>query len=120
MKKKYRQIGVRMKKDWQLYLFLLIPVIYIIIYRYVPMGGVVIAFKDYKVRKGVPEYRISRENDYYLRGKEYLTTIVMLSRADCFIGGRTSGTVGMMLLSDGFEYSYVYNLGRYGMDGFSE
>lgn len=75
---------------------------------------------DYKVGKGVPEYRISRENDYYLRGKEYLTTIVMLSRADCFIGGRTSGTVGMMLLSDGFEYSYVYNLGRYGMDGFSE
>ena len=53
MKKKYRQIGVRMKKDWQLYLFLLIPVIYIIIYRYVPMGGVVIAFKDYKVRKGI-------------------------------------------------------------------
>lgn len=74
----------------------------------------------YKVGKGVPEYRINRENDYFLRGKEYLTTIIMLSRANCFLGGRTSGTVGMMLLSDGFEYSHVYNLGRYGMEGFRE
>lgn len=40
-------------KDWQLYLFLVIPVIYIIIFKYVPMGGLVIAFKDYKVRKGI-------------------------------------------------------------------
>ena len=75
---------------------------------------------NYTEEKGVPEYRIDRENDYFLRGKEYLTTIVMLSRANCFIGGRTSGTVGVMLLSEGFEYSYVYNLGRYGMEGIIE
>lgn len=41
------------RKDWQLYVFLLVPVIYILIFKYVPMGGVVIAFKDYKVRKGI-------------------------------------------------------------------
>jgi putative aldouronate transport system permease protein len=40
-------------KDWQLYLFLLLPVIYIIIFKYIPMGGLVVAFKDYKVRKGI-------------------------------------------------------------------
>lgn len=41
------------RKDWELYLFLLLPMIYIIVFKYVPMGGLVIAFKDYKVRKGL-------------------------------------------------------------------
>ena len=42
-----------LQKDWQLYLFLLVPVIYILIFKYAPMGGLVVAFKDYKVRKGI-------------------------------------------------------------------
>lgn len=41
------------RKDWRLYLFLLVPLIYIVIFKYVPMGGLVIAFKEYKVRKGI-------------------------------------------------------------------
>lgn len=40
-------------KDWELYLFLLLPMLYIIIFKYLPMGGLVVAFKDYKVRKGI-------------------------------------------------------------------
>lgn len=40
-------------KDWELYLFLLLPMIYIIIFKYLPMGGLVVAFKDYKVRQGI-------------------------------------------------------------------
>lgn len=53
MKKKYKQTALRMKRDWQLYLFLLLPLLYIIIFSYIPMGGIVIAFKDYRVRKGI-------------------------------------------------------------------
>ena len=53
MNKKKHPILNRMWRDKQLYLFLLVPVIYIIIFRYVPMGGVVIAFKDYKARQGI-------------------------------------------------------------------
>ena len=41
------------KRDWQLYLLLLVPIIYIVVFKYVPMGGLVIAFKNYKVRKGI-------------------------------------------------------------------
>lgn len=41
------------KKRWQLYLMLLLPVLYIIIFCYLPMGGIVIAFKDYSFRKGI-------------------------------------------------------------------
>jgi putative aldouronate transport system permease protein len=48
---------LRMKKDaianWELYLFLLIPVAYIIIFRYVPMYGVQIAFKRYTIANGI-------------------------------------------------------------------
>lgn len=41
------------RKNWQLYLMLLLPVAYIIIFAYVPMGGVIIAFKDYRIKKGI-------------------------------------------------------------------
>lgn len=41
------------KKRWQLYLMLLLPVAYIIVFCYIPMGGVIISFKDYSFRKGI-------------------------------------------------------------------
>jgi ABC-type polysaccharide transport system permease subunit len=40
-------------RHWELYLMLLLPVIVIIIFNYVPMGGIIIAFKDFKLRKGM-------------------------------------------------------------------
>ena len=38
---------------WQLYLMLLLPVAYIIVFCYVPMGGILIAFENYSFRKGI-------------------------------------------------------------------
>lgn len=46
-------------------------------------------------------------------GMEYLATIALLARCDCFVGGHTSGTVGVMLLEHEFEYSYIFELGLY-------
>jgi putative aldouronate transport system permease protein len=43
----------QIKSDWQLYLFLLIPVVYIIIFAYVPMLGIQIAFRRYSARMGI-------------------------------------------------------------------
>lgn len=48
-----RRLWIDLKRDWQLYLFILIPVTYIIIFAYVPMGGLQIAFKDFAARKGI-------------------------------------------------------------------
>ena len=42
-----------MKRHWQLYCILAIPIIMLIIFRYVPMYGVIIAFKNFKVRQGI-------------------------------------------------------------------
>lgn len=42
------------KKNWMLYIFFLMPALLLtIIFKYVPMGGLLIAFKDYNVIKGV-------------------------------------------------------------------
>lgn len=41
------------KSLWQLYLLALIPASFIIIFSYLPMGGILIAFKDFSVRKGI-------------------------------------------------------------------
>lgn len=43
----------RMKKCWQLYLMILLPVIYLLIFHYYPMYGVQIAFKEYQFASGI-------------------------------------------------------------------
>ena len=44
---------VYLRNNWLLYLFLLLPLAYFIIFKYVPMYGVLIAFKDYNVFEGI-------------------------------------------------------------------
>lgn len=42
------------KKNWQLYVFFLLPGLAVtIIFKYIPMGGLLIAFKDFNVMKGI-------------------------------------------------------------------
>ena len=44
---------VGFRRDWRLYLMLVIPVVFYILFRYVPMYGIVIAFQKYNLFKGV-------------------------------------------------------------------
>ncbi len=46
-------IGKKMKRHWQLYLVMLPPLAYILIFKYVPMLGAQIAFKHYNLVKGI-------------------------------------------------------------------
>ena len=48
-----KRISVEVKRHWQLYLMLVLPVTYLIIFAYFPMGGAIIAFKDYSIRGGI-------------------------------------------------------------------
>lgn len=48
-----RSLKKQIRARWQLYLLLLLPLAYIVIFAYIPMGGLVIAFKDYNIRKGI-------------------------------------------------------------------
>jgi putative aldouronate transport system permease protein len=40
-------------RHWQLYLLILLPVVYVIMFRYVPIFGSQIAFRDYKLNMGI-------------------------------------------------------------------
>lgn len=40
-------------RNWQLYLLLILPAAYFIIFKYGPMYGIIIAFKDYNLFKGI-------------------------------------------------------------------
>jgi putative aldouronate transport system permease protein len=43
---------MRIAENWQLYLLLLIPVALTVVYKYIPMYGIQIAFRDFKASKG--------------------------------------------------------------------
>lgn len=47
------------------------------------------------------------------QGIDYLVQIILLSRCNYFVAGRTSGSVGVTLFTEGFEYEYYWDLGRY-------
>lgn len=44
---------------------------------------------------------------------KYLSAIYLLAQCQCFISGRTGGAKGVLLMSDGFEYQKLYDLGFY-------
>ncbi len=48
-----KSLGKRMMDHWQLYAMLLVPVALTIIYKYIPMYGIRIAFRDYKASRGM-------------------------------------------------------------------
>lgn len=49
----HRTLGMRMRRSWQLYVLLLPPTIYAIIFLYWPLYGLQIAFKNFSVAKGI-------------------------------------------------------------------
>jgi ABC-type polysaccharide transport system permease subunit len=53
MDKRKKQALLGGRGIWQLYLLILLPVTFVIVFSYVPMGGILIAFKDYSIRRGI-------------------------------------------------------------------
>ena len=47
-----KRLGIEMKKHWVLYLFLIPALTYVLIFCYVPIIGIIIAFKDYSPALG--------------------------------------------------------------------
>ncbi len=52
-KGKIGNVGLYLRNNWQLYAMLLIPVVYMLMFRYKPMLGVVVAFKKFNIFKGI-------------------------------------------------------------------
>lgn len=60
---------------------------------------------------GKEEYE--QENGGFGAGMEYLTTTMLLARCDCLCAGCVSATVGALLLTEGYQYTYLFDLGIY-------
>lgn len=50
---KEKKVMIYLRNNWQLYAMLIIPVIYVILFKYKPMIGVVVAFKKFNIFKGI-------------------------------------------------------------------
>ncbi len=50
---RFSHLLLRMRRRWQLYLLLLVPLAYIIVFSYIPMLGTQIAFRDYTAAGGI-------------------------------------------------------------------
>lgn len=52
-----KSFGERLKKDmrsnWTIYLMALPVIAYFVIFNYIPMGGIVMAFQDFSIKKGI-------------------------------------------------------------------
>ena len=52
-KKKWRSLKMNIIFNYQLYLIILIPLVWLFIFRYIPMYGVQIAFRNFQATKGI-------------------------------------------------------------------
>ena len=53
IKKSFGKKCKRQLRYLQLYLLALIPFLFVLIFSYIPMGGILLAFKDYSITKGI-------------------------------------------------------------------
>lgn len=70
-------------------------------------------YSDIPPKKYLSQIKVNRPNHHYTLAKEYLLSLYILSKCKYFIGGRTSGTSLVYLMTDGFDYEYIWELGYY-------
>ena len=54
--KNKKQLRIQIKRHWMLYLFLLPCIIWLLVFCYAPMAGIVLAFKNYRFDLGILSY----------------------------------------------------------------
>jgi putative aldouronate transport system permease protein len=47
------KLWLRIRRHWQVYVFLFVPIVYLLIFHYYPMTGIQLAFKDFIYKKGI-------------------------------------------------------------------
>ena len=68
---------------------------------------------DYQ-NKWLCDIHFNRENDSFLRGLEYVSSINLLSKCNYLIAGLCGGTQAALIMNDNqYEYVYLFDLGNY-------
>lgn len=63
--------------------------------------------------QNINDISYGRKNDKYLKGKEYLINILLLSECNCLVAGSAGGTYAALLMGSEYEYRFVYDIGTY-------
>ncbi|MBR2925164.1 MAG: sugar ABC transporter permease [Clostridia bacterium] len=73
-----RKKGNWFKRDWRLYLMLLIPVIWYLLFCYKPMAGVMIAFQKYSLVKGMwgSKFVGWKNFEFVMKQRDFLPALV--------------------------------------------
>ncbi|MCR5233174.1 MAG: ABC transporter permease subunit [Lachnospiraceae bacterium] len=91
------------KKYWQLYVLLLLPMIYLLIFKYIPMVYIQIAFKEYKI--GVSPWKMPLASDH---GFKYF--IKAFSNKDFINALRNTLMLNLLDLIAGFPVPIIFAL----------
>ncbi|MCQ2519523.1 MAG: ABC transporter permease subunit [Lachnospiraceae bacterium] len=83
-----------LKRYWQLYLLLLLPLVYFLVFRYAPMWYVLIAFKKYSIVQGILDMPWAKNHgfEYFIKAfsnKDFTNSLrntVVLNLLDLVIG----------------------------------
>jgi putative aldouronate transport system permease protein len=92
--KKMRSMKNYMKRHWTLYLLLTLPITYFIIFKYIPMAYIQIAFKEFSIVQSVWEMEWADNNgfEYFLKAfsnRDFLYALrntLMLNLLDLIVG----------------------------------
>ena len=64
----------------------------------------------------IGDVTFNRENDAYLRGLEYISSIYLLSKCSALIAGQNTGSQMAYIFNNGsYEHVFFYRLGKYGV-----
>ncbi|MDP4088579.1 MAG: ABC transporter permease subunit [Bacillota bacterium] len=91
--KRQKNIGY-LKRYWTLYLLLFIPIVYFIVFRYIPMTYIQIGFKKYSIVKSVWDMPLAANNgfEYFIKAfanRDFLYALrntVLLNLLDMVVG----------------------------------
>lgn len=94
---------VYIKRYWQLYALLLPPIIYLLVFKYVPMKNIIIAFKEYKLNMGLLDMPWAKNH-----GMKYF--IKAFKNADFLRALRNTITLNLLDLIVGFPAPIIFAL----------
>ncbi|MBR6402359.1 MAG: sugar ABC transporter permease [Eubacterium sp.] len=101
--KKKADFKVYMKRYWQLYAMLLLPMLYLLIFKYIPMQYIQIAWKDYKLNMSVWKMPVASDN-----GLKYFKQA--FSNRDFWLSVRNTLTLNLLDLVLGFPAPIIFAL----------
>lgn len=56
---------------------------------------------------------LREDGSRYRSGREYLLSMMLLAQCNCLLAGNVGGTHGVLLMTNGFEGQYIFDLGMY-------